>query len=124
MRRDLTEADWLEGRDLWRERHGREAEDPQLEEVRGWYIDGRRVHNPFASDAVLVERFDRWLADYTAEVERAAAARALEEAARMMPFPIDPYGGFDYESLRGAYVQITNVLHARAAEIREGGAVT
>jgi len=52
-------------------------EDPALEEVRGWYIDGRRVHNPFASDAALVERFDRWLAAHDAEV----AAKALRDAA-------------------------------------------
>ncbi|MFZ2911519.1 MAG: hypothetical protein WAZ75_00380, partial [Candidatus Absconditicoccaceae bacterium] len=44
------------------------AADPQLEDVRSWYVDGRRVHNPFASDAELVERFDLWLEQHDAEV--------------------------------------------------------
>lgn len=105
-----TEADWLEARDSWRERYGREAEDPQLQEVRGWYVDGRRVHNPFASDAVLVERFDRWLADYTAEVVREAEARALEEVA-------DVLGGFAGTILNAE--SASDIVRARAAEIRE-----
>lgn len=49
------------------------TDDPELDEVRGWYIDGRRVHNPFASDATLVARFDKWLAEHDREV--AAAER-------------------------------------------------
>jgi hypothetical protein len=53
------------------------TEDPALEEVRAWYIDGRRVHNPFASDAVLVARFDTWLTEHDREV----AAKALTDAA-------------------------------------------
>lgn len=34
-------------------------DDPELQEVREWYIAGRRTRNPFASDAALVERLDR-----------------------------------------------------------------
>ncbi len=66
------------------------SDDPQLEDVRGWYIDGRRVHNPFASDATLVAPFDSWLTDHDAEVRRdqrekdarlvAASRRQLAEA--------------------------------------------
>ena len=29
------------------------SDDPQLEDVREWYIAGRRTHNPFASEAAL-----------------------------------------------------------------------
>lgn len=58
-------------------------EDPALEDVRGWYIDGRRAHNPFASDAVLVARFDRWLAQHDVEV----AAKALRDAADSVSEP-------------------------------------
>lgn len=61
------------------------------------------------------EGFDRWLA----EVERAAAEKALTDAARQMPFPADPYGGFDHESLRGAFVQSTNWLRDRAEAYRQ-----
>ena len=53
------------------------SDDPQLEDVREWYIAGRRTHNPFASDAALVERFDTWLAEHDREV----AAQALRDAA-------------------------------------------
>lgn len=59
--------------------------------------------------------FDRMIA----EVERAAAEKALTDAARQMPFPADPYGGFDYESLRAAFVQGTNWLRARAEAYRQ-----
>ena len=52
------------------------SDDPQLEDVREWYIAGRRTHNPFASDAALVERFDTWLAAHDREV----AAQALRAA--------------------------------------------
>ena len=53
------------------------SDDPQLEDVREWYIAGRRTHNPFASDARLIERFDTWLAEHDREV----AAQALRDAA-------------------------------------------
>ena len=53
------------------------SDDPQLEDVREWYIAGRRTHNPFASDAELVERFDTWLTQHDREV----AAGALRDAA-------------------------------------------
>ena len=53
------------------------SDDPQLEDVRDWYIAGRRTRNPFASDATLVERFDTWLAEHDREV----AAQALSDAA-------------------------------------------
>ena len=53
------------------------SDDPQLDEVRDWYIAGRRTHNPFGSDANLVCRFDNWLAEHDREV----AAKALRDAA-------------------------------------------
>ena len=53
------------------------SDDPQLEDVREWYIAGRRTHNPFASDAGLVERFNTWLTQHDREV----AAGALRDAA-------------------------------------------
>lgn len=45
---------------------------------------------------------------------RAAQADALREAARNLPFPADPYGGFSHESLRAAQVQHTNWLRETA----------
>ena len=120
-----TEADWLEARDSWRERYGREAEDQQLQEVRGWYVDGRRVHNPFASDAVLVERFDRCLADYTAEVVREAEVRALEEAADTWTQGAwsdytPPRGAIRPQIILGMAQGAGDWLRARAVEIRSG----
>ena len=56
--------------------------------------------------SIQVERFDRWLA----EVERAAAARALEEAADRIKAGAD----------RQTKHTIALTLRARAAEIREG----
>lgn len=47
-------------------------------------------------------------------------AQALEVAAAQIPFPADPYGGFDHESLRGAYTQMTNWLRGRAEMLRGG----
>ena len=64
----------------------------------------------------LPAAWDEWIA----RVRRAAKAEALREASRAVPFPIDPYGGFDYESLRAAYVQITNSLRDRADKIEAG----
>lgn len=58
------------------------SDDPQLEEVRGWYIDGRRVHNPFASDATLVARFDAWLAEYVAAVRADQIEKDAQVAER------------------------------------------
>lgn len=49
--------------------------DPERQDIREWYITGRRVHNPFASDAALIERFDRWLAEH----DRVVAANAWDE---------------------------------------------
>ena len=60
------------------------SDDPQLEDVRDWYIAGRRTRNPFASDATLVERFDTWLAAHDREV----AAQALRDAAQEWPLII------------------------------------
>ena len=64
------------------------SDDPQLEDVREWYIAGRRTHNPFASDAALVESFDTWRAalverydTWLAEHDREVAAQALRDAA-------------------------------------------
>lgn len=57
------------------------GDDPELEDVRSWYIEGRRVHNPFASDATLVQPFDRWYAAELAAAERRGAEKALREAA-------------------------------------------
>lgn len=37
-------------------------------------------------------------------------ADAVDEARRYMPFPIDPYNGFDHASLQGAYTQASNYL--------------
>lgn len=54
-------------------------EDPELQDVREWYIIGRRVHNPFASDANLVERFDIWLSEHDAEVRAAKTVTTVEE---------------------------------------------
>lgn len=51
---------------------GTVADDPQLEDVREWYITGRRVHDPFNSDANLVERFDLWLAERDREIAEKA----------------------------------------------------
>lgn len=60
---------------------GQDSEDPMLDEVRGWYIDGRRVHNPFASNAELVRQFDDWLVEHDAEL-----------IARLAPVPTDREG--------------------------------
>jgi len=62
-----------------------DIEDPELEDVRGWYIDGRRVHNPFAGNATLVAPFDRWLAAHDEQVraaERDRIATAAHETCR------------------------------------------
>lgn len=58
-------------------------DDPAFQDVRSWYIDGRRAHNPFASDAELVERFDSWWREVQAEHEselKAAKAEAWDRA--------------------------------------------
>lgn len=73
------------------------TEDPALEEVRGWYIDGRRTHNPFASDAALVERFDSWLADRDREIAERAWAEGAKATEDFMDGPdwgpsiVNPY---------------------------------
>ena len=43
------------------------TDDPMLEDVREWYIIGRRTHDPFNGDAHLIERFDRWLVEHDRE---------------------------------------------------------
>lgn len=55
------------------------SDDPRLEEIRDWYIAGRRTHNPFASDAELVRRFDLWLVEHDDEVRDAAKADSPDE---------------------------------------------
>lgn len=45
-------------------------------------------------------------------------AEALDRAATVLPFPADPYGGFDHESLRAAQIQHCNVLRDMAQELR------
>lgn len=55
-----------------------------------------------------------------AAAEKRGAIRALREAAQSTPFPADPYGVFDHESLRAARVQITNYLHDHADRIERG----
>ena len=87
---------------------------PNTEAVREQYTREQPPHIGTASEKSA--EFDRW---YAAEIA-AAKAEALREASRAVPFPIDPYGGFDYESLRAAYVQITNSLRDRADQISEG----
>lgn len=65
-----------------------EYDDPALDEVRSWYIDGRRVHNPFASDAALVARFDSWLAEHDREIredERKRIATWVESMPLFRP---------------------------------------
>ena len=89
------------------------SDDPQLEDVREWYIAGRRTHNPFASDAALVERFDTWLAEHDREV----AARALRDAAKDAT-----YGGrvsLDRLPAPGRR-SIASWLRARADQIGKG----
>lgn len=72
-----------------------EIEDPELEDVRGWYIDGRRVHNPFASDVALVERFDRWLARRDAEMKAAAWSEAIDEMTSQLVSMVGEDGTID-----------------------------
>ncbi|MFB9619577.1 hypothetical protein [Brooklawnia cerclae] len=64
------------------------------------------------------DAYDRWLADHDNKV----AQKALANAVANIPFPIDLYDGFDHESLRAAYVQITNYLRDRSDEIRSRAA--
>lgn len=110
----------------------------------GWVIfqDGRMIELYDSQDAHTAARFpdglESWcqqqeadkaaLATLTAagvgspvpvQVDQ-AKAEALEEAATQIPFPADPYGGFDHESLRGAYTQMTNWLRGRADMLRGG----
>ena len=75
--------------------------------------------------AYAAQRFDEWLA----EVERAAAARALEEAAdgiesrRNEPGLVHldvRYAGY-YTGIRSGMESDSKALRARAAEIRERG---
>jgi len=56
------------------------------------------------------DTYCRWLADHDNKV----AQKALANATTNIPFPIDPYDGFDHESLRAAYVQITSWLRDHA----------
>lgn len=85
---------------------------PTLEDAKRTfaYIQGGLDHDegykPFYQ--VHEEAFDRMIA----EVERAAAARALEEAAQSYPFTLMGVGATWHEAQK--------VLCERAAEIREG----
>ena len=95
------------------------SDDPQLEDVREWYIAGRRTHNPFASDAALVERFDTWRADHDREV----AARTLRDAAKSMPNGVgETYNPqrTDYDQQRREAAARRAWLRARADQIEKG----
>lgn len=61
------------------------SDDPQLDDVRDWYVTGRRVHDPFNSDSNLVERFDHWLVEHDREV----AMKAWGEAAQALAWCLD-----------------------------------
>lgn len=89
------------------------SDDPQLEDVREWYIAGRRTHNPFASDAALVERFDTWLAAHDREV----ASGALRDAAKDIYLPGD--GPSAYVDIAYAEQLANQYLRARADQIEE-----
>lgn len=88
------------------------GDDPELEDVRGWYIEGRRVHNPFASDATLVQPFDRWYAAELAAAERRGAVKALREAA-------DEIDSILYQRRRTLGGTTPDWLNARADRIEE-----
>lgn len=68
------------------------TDDPELDDVRGWYIDGRRVHNPFASDADLVVRFDRWLVEHDREIAATERERIAVDVEAMPLLRRDGYG--------------------------------
>ena len=63
-------------------------------------------------------QFDRWLAEYTAEVERAAAVRALEDAADEIFVPHNENRDMSDAFHRGADA-VYDALRARAAEYRK-----
>lgn len=69
------------------------------------------------NDAVNAEIQARLLPLFASR-ERAAAEKALNECAQNLPFPIDPYAGFDYESLRAAHIQHSNWLRSMATGYR------
>lgn len=84
---------------------------PTTDEVQDYYVHGQFA-DPEMSEQEHVEAFNRWLAAHDAEVGRAAAARALEEAAS--DWAADPDAWGDNEK------DYRNELRARAAELREG----
>lgn len=84
---------------------------PTTQEVRNEWAGSRADSYALAvehADAIAEAEFDRWLAG----VERAAAARALEELAQGYPFMMMGVGTTWHEAQKA--------LRARAAEIREG----
>lgn len=94
---------------------------PTVEDVQSYYVAGRAQlrRQVTGEQAIEITRysheFDRWLA----EVERAAAARALDDAAYgifVSTAEIDPGKRMAFH--RGADA-VYDALRARAAEIRE-----
>lgn len=63
-------------------------------------------------------KFDRWLAEYTAEVERAAAARALEEAVNIVSAEERSFVTSEWGTVVRK-LTIMDALRARAAEYRK-----
>jgi hypothetical protein len=98
-----------------------EYDDPQLDEVRGWYIDGRRVHNPFASDAALVARFDSWLVEHDREIREEERKRCADIAQSFerdaVQYRTDLRAGISIDWLEGA----DDAARAIAAAILEDG---
>lgn len=92
---------------------------PTIDEVRWAYGDARCVDpdDPtHARGCPQDAEFDRWLA----EVERAAAARALEEAADEIYVPHGEIFGLQRDAFNRGADAVYEALRARAAEMREG----
>lgn len=96
---------------------------PTTDEVRGDYA---HFQVPGGTGPVTGEfteglaEFDRWLKEHDAEVERAAAARALDLAAdEIFVQHLEFDAGRRMAFHRGADA-VYDALRARAAEIREG----
>lgn len=88
---------------------------PTTDEVEDYYAHGQFA-DPAMSEHDHAKAFRRWLA----EVERAAAARALEEAAEEIfvrpPHIVDDD---ELESFNAGADAVYDALHARAAEYRK-----
>lgn len=84
---------------------------PTTEQIRYRTIVGADPNDLSDDERSDLEEFDRWLA----QVEREAAARALEEFADQMATGHNP------ETLNAERRAIKREARARAAEIREGG---